>query len=129
MNHDEILKVRAERIKTFRQATGGGTSGVVPAGMASFLLAVSPSRIKALVMSGRFGTISQAGQRWILFASVCKYAEENSSQSKVSSSVVSTSDMSKPGVTKTKMSTPAVSKTAVSKKGVSQSAASKVGTI
>lgn len=63
-------------MKAFREASGGGKSGVVPAGMAAFLLAVSRSRIKALVLSGRLGTIAQGGQRWILFSSLCKYAQD-----------------------------------------------------
>jgi hypothetical protein len=75
MNHDEVLRVRAERIKSFRAACGGGKSGVVPLGMAAYLLAVSVSRIKALVMNGRLETIAQGGQRWLLVSSICKYAQ------------------------------------------------------
>lgn len=31
MNHNDILKNRAERMKAFQAAAGGGKSGVVPA--------------------------------------------------------------------------------------------------
>ncbi len=105
MNHNEILKLRAERIKAFRAASGGGTSGVVPAGMAGFLLAVSRSRIKALITNGRLETMAQGGQRWILFASICKYADENQSLGEMSRPVVSKMDMSK-----TAMAAPVVAK-------------------
>jgi hypothetical protein len=81
MKPDDILRVRAERIKSFRVAAGGAKSGVVPAGMAAFLLAVSPSRVKTLVTTGRLETISQGGQRWILFSSLCKYAQAGEQRS------------------------------------------------
>jgi hypothetical protein len=95
MNHDEILKLRAERIKSFRAASGGGTSGVVPAGMAGFLLAVSPSRIKTLVAGGRLETIAQGGQRWILFSSLCQYAQDGERHRRPSKSVASKLSVSK----------------------------------
>ena len=81
MKPDDILRVRAERIKSFRVAAGGAKSGVVPADMAAFLLAVSPSRVKTLVTTGRLETISQGGQRWILFSSLCKYAQAGEQRS------------------------------------------------
>jgi hypothetical protein len=94
MNHTEVLKIRAERIKAFREASGGGKSGVVPAGMAGFLLVVSRSRIKTLVASGRLETIAQGGQRWILFSSICKYAQDG--QAAVSKSGMSKAAMTRP---------------------------------
>jgi uncharacterized low-complexity protein len=128
MNHDEILKVRAERIKSFRAASGGGTSGVVPVGMAAFLLAISRSRTKTLLASGRLETIAQGGQRWVLLASVCSFAEE-SLRAAVSKSDTSKSDTSKVGTSKVGTSKVGMSKAGTSKRGASKSDASKMGTI
>jgi len=135
MNLDEVLKLRAARIHSFLKASGGGKSGVVPSGMAGFLLAVSASRIKALVAAGRLETIAQGGQRWILFLSVWEYAEAGEGQKPA----VSKPDMTKlgmagAGMTKSAMSKTGVSKPVISKSGMSKSGAakkdmSKVGTI
>jgi len=133
MNHNDILKNRAERMKAFQAAAGGGKSGVVPAGMAAFLLAVSASRIKALVMSGRLETIAQGGQRWILFSSLCKYAEAGEQhQGDVSNLVMSKPVMSKPVVPKPVvpkpvMPKPVVPKPVIAKAGITRKVTSKRG--
>lgn len=130
MNHNDILKNRAERMKAFQAAAGGGKSGVVPAGMAAFLLAVSASRIKALVMSGRLETIAQGGQRWILFSSLCKYAEAGEQhQGDVSNLVMSKPVMSKPVVPKPVVPKPVIAKAGITRKVTSKRGMSKPGTI
>jgi len=130
MNHNDILKNRAERMKAFQAAAGGGKSGVVPAGMAAFLLAVSASRIKALVMSGRLETIAQGGQRWILFSSLCKYAEAGEQhQGDVSNLVMSKPVMSKPVMPKPVVPKPVIAKAGITRKVTSKRGMSKPGTI
>jgi hypothetical protein len=137
MDHDEILRVRAERIKAFQGAAGGGTAGVVPPGMAAFLLAVSASRIRALLLNGRLETIAQGGQRWILFDSICKYAEagdehkptarviSNPMATKSPKSVAPKSAMSKSGVPKSGMSKLSTPKSGMSKLGTTKLGMSK----
>jgi len=94
--------------------------------MAAFLLAVSPSRIKTLVANGRLATIAQAGQRWILFSSVRKYAEAGERLKVVTSKPdASKADMAKPGASKLYVSKPVVSKPVVSKLAASKPAAFK----
>jgi len=98
--------------------------------MAAFLLAVSASRIKALVMSGRLETIAQGGQRWILFSSLCKYAEAGEQhQGDVSNLVMSKPVMSKPVMPKPVVPKPVIAKAGITRKVTSKRGMSKPGTI
>lgn len=67
------LTNRVERIRLFRLVVSDSPFGLVPVGLAAWLLDVSSSRVRFLISSGRLETKTLAGQRFVVFRSLEDY--------------------------------------------------------